>query len=475
MPTSRTQTPPHQTPDRPAPTPPPRTDPPRTAALGTGTRGSILNGTLVALFLANLLNFFDRAIPAVVAEPIKIEFGLSDLQLGLITAAFTVVYAIAGLPLGRLADRAHRPRIIAGGLLVWSGLTAATGMAGNYTLFLLARLGVGVGEASFTPAANSMIGDLYPAERRSRALGVFMLGLPIGLLLAYFTVGQITELFGSWRAPFFVAAVPGVLLAAVMLWLRDPQRGGSEESPDDGAGAIDRPIRRLLAIPTLRWLILAGLTFNFAAYAVNSFTVPLLMRQYDLKLTAAASIAGVIIGLTGLFGLLLGARYADRASASSPRARLLVGAAATALAAPFTALGLFQNGSSVLIFTALFSIGWLLAYIFYVTVYPAIHDVVVPRLRATATALFFAAMYLLGGFAGPVAVGALSDFFAERAAADAGRTDITEFAGAGLNSAMYLVPITLALTAVFIYCAARRVGADSAAMRAGLVGAEGRH
>ncbi|WP_448221733.1 spinster family MFS transporter [Gordonia iterans] len=433
----------------------------------TGT-SAVLSGGLIALFLANLLNFFDRAIPAVVAEPIKIEFGLSDLQLGLITSAFTIVYAIAGLPLGRLADRADRPKIIGLGLLVWSGLTAATGAAGNYLLFLLARLGVGVGEASFTPAANSMIGDLYPAHQRSRALGIFMLGLPAGLMLAYFTVGQITETFGSWRAPFFLAAVPGVLLALVMFRMRDPQRGAAEEVPARDTAPVTRPIRRLLSIPTLRWLILAGLTFNFAAYAVNSFTVPLLMRQYELKLTTAAVVAGVIIGLTGLAGLLLGARYADRASASSPKARLLIGAGATALAAPLTALALNQNGASVAVFTALFSLGWLLAYAFYVSVYPAILDVVVPRLRATATALFFAAMYLLGGFAGPVAVGALSDWFAGRAAARTGAAEAAAFAGDGLNSAMYLVPLTLLLTAVFVYCAARRVGDDAARMRSEL-------
>ncbi|QNG18188.1 MFS transporter [Rhodococcus triatomae] len=440
---------------------------PTTPASGTG-RTTILGGALIALFLANLLNFFDRAIPAVVAEPIKIEFGLSDLQLGLITSAFTVVYAIAGLPLGRLADRAHRPKIIGAGLLVWSGLTAATGAAGNYLLFILARLGVGVGEASFTPAANSMIGDLYPADRRSRALGIFMLGLPMGLMLAYFTVGKIAESFDSWRAPFFVAAVPGVLLALVMFRMRDPERGGAEEVSATASEPVTQPIRKLLTIPTLRWLILAGLTFNFAAYAVNSFTVPLLMRQYELKLTSAAVVTGVIVGLTGLLGLLIGARYADRASATSPRARLMIGVVTSAVAAPLTALALMQNGGSVFLFTLLFALGWLLAYGFYISVYPAIHDIVVPRLRATATALFFAAMYLLGGFAGPVVVGGISDWFAERAAADAGVQEVTAFAGEGLNSALYLVPLTLALTAVFIYLATRTVGADSARMRASL-------
>ncbi|MGW6376480.1 spinster family MFS transporter [Rhodococcus sp. NPDC055112] len=429
----------------------------------------VVSGALIALFLANLVNFFDRAIPSVVAEPIKAEFSLSDLQLGLIMSAFTLVYAVAGLPLGRLADRGDRPKIIGAGLLLWSGLTAATGAAGNYMLFVLARLGVGVGEASFTPAANSMIGDMYPAERRSRALGVFMLGLPVGLMLAYFTVGKITEAFGSWRAPFFVAAVPGVLLALVMFRMRDPERGGSEHTaaPADDT-AITRPIRGLLSIPTLRWLILAGLTFNFAAYAVNSFVVPLLMRQYELKLTPAAAVTGIIVGLTGLIGLLAGARLADRASTKSPSARLTIGVVSCAAAAPLTALALMQDGGSVVAFTALFAAGWLLAYGFYISVYPAIHDVVVPRLRATATALFFAAMYLLGGFSGPVVVGAISDWFAQRALDEAGTGTLKQFAGDGLNSAMYLVPLMLVLTAVFIYLATRTIASDSTRMRRSL-------
>ena len=146
---------------------------------------------LFLLFAVNLLNFFDRTIPAVVFEPIRLEFGLTDLQLGFLSAAFTLVYAFAGIPLGRLSDTRARPKILAAGLTVWSALTAATGAAWNYTSLLLVRIGVGVGEASCAPAATSLIGDLYPAEKRARAMGIFMLGLPLGLVLAFFTVGEI--------------------------------------------------------------------------------------------------------------------------------------------------------------------------------------------------------------------------------------------------------------------------------------------
>ncbi|HCN46304.1 MAG TPA: MFS transporter, partial [Pseudomonas sp.] len=182
---------------------------------------------LFLLFLANLFNFFDRTIPAIVIEPIRLEWHLSDMQIGLIGTAFTLVYAIAGLPLGRLADTGSRSKVMGWGLTVWSGLTAVNGMVGSFWSFLLVRMGVGIGEASYAPAANSLIGDLFPAERRARAMGIFMLGLPLGLLLAFFTIGAMVQYFGSWRAPFFIAAVPGLLLAIFMFFIREPARGAA--------------------------------------------------------------------------------------------------------------------------------------------------------------------------------------------------------------------------------------------------------
>lgn len=156
---------------------------------------------LALLFAANLLNFFDRTLPAVVLEPIRREWNLSDFQLGLISTVFVLVYAVAGLPLGRWADRGSRRLLLALGLAVWSLFTGASGLATSFAAFLWLRIAVGIGEASYAPAANSLIGDLFPPEKRARAIGVFMLGLPVGLLLVYFSVGPIVAAFGSWRAP----------------------------------------------------------------------------------------------------------------------------------------------------------------------------------------------------------------------------------------------------------------------------------
>lgn len=210
---------------------------------------------LFLLFLANLFNFFDRTIPAIVIEPLRLAWDLSDFQLGLGGTAFTVVYAIAGIQLGRMADRGSRRKIMGWGLAAWSGLTAATGAAWGFWSFLLIRMGVGIGEASYAPAASSLIGDLFPAHKRARAMGIFMLGLPLGLMLAFFTVGLMVEAFDSWRAPFFIAAVPGLILALFIFNIKEPERGASE-SVKVGTALEAKPMRKIFAVRTFWWLVL---------------------------------------------------------------------------------------------------------------------------------------------------------------------------------------------------------------------------
>jgi MFS family permease len=416
---------------------------------------------LTLLFLANLLNFFDRVMPAIVIEDVRIEFGLSDTEIGLIASAVTAVYAIAALPLGRLADRRSRKKIMGYGVAAWSLLTAATGAAVNLTALVLIRLGVGIGEASYAPAANSLIADLYPGERRSRATAVFMLGLPLGLLFAYFSVGAIVEATGSWRVPFVLAAIPGLLLAALLLRIREPARGAAED-----VKVLEQPVgglvRRVASVPTMWWLIVAFLGYNFAASTVNAFTVPLLQRYFGLSLTSASVITGIVIGLTGLLGLTVGGRLADRASRRSRRDRVVLGAACLAAAVPLSYFALSVDKESVGTFAAAFALGWLPGYVFYTCCYPAVSDVVEPGLRATAVALLFALGYLFGGAAGPLLVGALSDSFARDAMIAAGAPGLTtEFRGIGLNDAMVLaVPISLAVAAAAMLVASRTITRD---------------
>ena len=166
--------------------------------------------TLFVLFLINFLNFFDRNLPAITAEPLRREFGLNDTMLGLLATAFVLVYALAGLPLGRLSDRVQRSRVLAGGVFVWSLFTAAAGMAWNVATLLVSRIGVGIGEASCAPAANAIIGDLYESKKRARAIGLFMLGLPVGSLACFALGGYFTQVYGC-RAMYLLAAVPGAI------------------------------------------------------------------------------------------------------------------------------------------------------------------------------------------------------------------------------------------------------------------------
>lgn len=427
---------------------------------------------LFLLFLANLFNFFDRTIPAIIIEPIRMEWHLSDFQIGMIGTAFTIVYAIAGLPLGRMADTGSRRKLMGWGLAAWSGLTAVNGLVGSFWGFLLVRMGVGIGEASYAPAANSLIGDLFPAHRRARAMGIFMLGLPLGLLLAFFTIGAMVQAFDSWRAPFFIAAVPGLLLAVFMFFIKEPKRGAAE-AVQVSQEPVDRPIHRVLAIPTFLWLVLAGLTFNFATYACNSFLVPMLQRYFLMPLQEAAVATGVIVGVTGLIGLTLGGWVADKIHQRVANGRLLFAAGSLIISTLATAWALHAGRIEIGVFVAVFSLGWLFAYNFYTCVYTAIQDVVEPRLRATAMALFFAGLYLLGGGMGPIVVGALSDHFAHTAMLSAGAEQMTEvFKAVGLHDAMYLIPVALFLTMLFLFQASRCFVRDAQRMKEGLVAVE---
>ncbi|WP_339510581.1 spinster family MFS transporter [Pseudomonas sp. RL_15y_Pfl2_60] len=420
---------------------------------------------LFLLFLANMFNFFDRTIPAIIIEPLRKEWSLSDLQLGLVGTAFTIVYAIAGVPLGRMADTGARRKIMGWGLAAWSGLTAVNGMAWNFWSFLLIRMGIGIGEASYAPAANSLIGDLFPAHKRARAMGIFMLGLPIGLLLAFFTIGSMVRIFDSWRAPFFIAAVPGLLLAVMMFLIKEPTRGAAERVAV-ATTKVEKPLRKVLAIRTFWWLVLAGLAFNFATYACNSFMVPMLQRYFLLPLEQAAVATGVIVGLTGLVGLTLGGWVADKIHQRSETGRLLFAALSMLIAALATGYALFSGRIEVAVFVGVFSLGWLFSYNFYTCVYTAIQDVVEPRLRATAMALFFAGLYLLGGGLGPLAVGLLSDHFAQAAMLAAGASEMNEaFKAVGLHDAMYLIPVALFLTMLALVQASLCFAADAQRMQ----------
>jgi predicted MFS family arabinose efflux permease len=417
---------------------------------------------LFVLFVINLLNFFDRQLPGALGEPIRKEFHLSDTALGLLGTVATLMYAIVGLPLGRLADRWYRTRLIGIGTAVWSLLTAASGLALNYAQLFVSRLGVGVGEASCAPAGQSLIGDLFPPHQRARAMGIFMLGLPAGLCLAYFSAGAIGAAFG-WRAAFLFACVPGLLFAWLALRLPEPMRGAMDAARPAAFtdAAVKSPYATVLKLPTMWWIILSGIFHNFNMYAINAFQTPFLQRFHEMSLREASNVSAVSLGAVGAVGLLAGGWLADRLSAKRRDGRLLLSACSMAIAAPSIFLALSQPKGSIAAFMALMAVGTMTMFVYYATVYAAIQDVIEPRLRGTAVAIYFCAMYVLGASLGPLATGMLSDHFARRAMAAAGATGMTEgFKAIGLHSAMYAIPVLAVLASLVLFAASRTVEAD---------------
>ncbi|WP_442579352.1 spinster family MFS transporter [Mesorhizobium sp. ASY16-5R] len=422
---------------------------------GNERRATNAGLVLAILFLGNLLNFFDRAVPAVLVEPIRAEWNLDDLHIGLIIAAFTGVFAIAGIPLGLLADSMERRKVMGWGLTFWSAFMGLGAVSWSFGAFLFTRMCVGIGEASYLPAANSMIGDLFPANRRSRATGLFMLGLPLGLLLAFFTIGHIVETFGSWRAAFALAAVAGFAIAGLMFLIPEPERSAAK-TPNEISRSASSSVLGILNITTMRWIIVAGITSNISFYATNGFLVALMQRYFGLDLKTAAISAGIVVGVTGLFGLTFGGWAADYLNQRINAGRLVMGAICFALATPLTLFALLLPADHASLFVALFGFGWLFQYAHYVSLYPAIQEIVEPKLRSTAMGVFLAALSIPGGVFGPILIGFLSDHLSILAMQQAGVSEMTDhFRALGLHDAMFLIPATLAITGVAILMAAR--------------------
>jgi predicted MFS family arabinose efflux permease len=337
--------------------------------------------TLLVLLGINAMNFFDRQVPGAVTEPMRKELDLSDFQLGWLTPAFLILYATVGVPLGRWSDIGRRTRILAAGVMVWSALTAVSGLAWNFASLFLMRLGVGIGEATCAPTANSLVGDLFPPERRARAISVFMLGLPIGLGLGFIVSGTIAQHWG-WRSAFYLAALPGLVLGLLSLWIPEPARGTVEAHAVGGERRQGSPVLLVLRIPTMWWIILSGALHNFNMYAIGSFLSPYLSRYHGVSLQAASWISGVVYGCFGGLGIFLGGWACDWIVRRRIRGRLEITTLALACGIPCIYLALLQPAREVWQFAAWMLPGCMMLYVYYSGVYAAIQDIVEPALRA---------------------------------------------------------------------------------------------
>lgn len=413
---------------------------------------------LAVLVAVNVLNFYDRHVAAAVVEPVRKEFLLSDTQLGWLNTAFTVLYGIVGLPLGRLADRVSRKKLLAAGIAVWALLTACTRWVHSYPFLVFTRLGVGVGEATAAPTATSWIGDLYPPKRRARPLALFMLGVPVGGALSYFFSGAIAQRLG-WRAAMVVAAAPALLLIPLLLLLKEPERGASENRAPHGARAGS--ISEVLRIPTFWWIALSGALVNFNLYGIALFFPALFGRIHHMNVAQSGTTMGIIYAVGGVVGGWIAGWLGDRVVHGSGSGRMKIAAIAAVLAGPFSYFGISQGYGALSLALPLLTIAYGLLNMYYGLVYASIQDIVAPALRGTSMAIYFLVMYLGGASWGTVIIGKMSDRFALHAAHLAGLDKINEAAKAiGVQQALLVVPVLSLLLALVLWVGSRTIEKD---------------
>lgn len=375
---------------------------------GFASRQSVL--TLMLLTLVYICVALDRGIISVLLDPIKHEFSLNDSQLGLLPLAFSLFFVAVGVPLGMLADRYSRRTIIATSLLAFSVATALCGAAQNFFQLLLARIGVGAGEAGSGPAAMSIISDLFPESQRASALAFYYLATPLGIIITFVLGGYLVGIYG-WRLTFVAAGVPGVILAALLFFLREPARGvvskgSAEESPLPALGQL---IGQMWRRPALRHLTI-GITLNaMVSAAILIWCAPFLLRSHNLPVAQAGLVVGVFYGGVSILGVLSGGLISDRLAKLGViwRTRVLGGAAL--LSAPaLLGLMIWPTTSGMI---ACFMLWAVISSIWYGPAYGLTQSLVPVRRRATLASLLYLLTNLIGVGFGPQLVGIFSDLF----------------------------------------------------------------
>ncbi|QKG71550.1 spinster family MFS transporter [Erythrobacter mangrovi] len=382
-----------------------------TAAPADGSQAAV-RATLWILLIVYIFNFIDRQIVNILAEPIAQDLGLSDTQIGLMTGlAFALFYTVLGLPIARFSDRpgTNRPFLIAGALAIWSAMTALCGLAQNFVQLLLARIGVGVGEAGCTPPAHSLIADMVPAEKRSSALAFYALGIPIGTVLGMFIGGTLADWVG-WRKAFLVVGLPGVALALVVVWLlKDPRRTGmiAARNVQTETMPFMDAIKAVMGSRAFVLLLAAGSAAAFLSYGKTTWTTIFFQRTHGMSPGEVGFWFGVVNGVAGIFGTWFGGYLADRFGAANRRHMMTAPAIGMAIAVPIAIFA--YQAQSWPVGLALLFLPTLLNSLYYGPTYSAAQGLVPIRTRAIAAAVLLFFQNLIGLGLGPLFFGMLSD------------------------------------------------------------------
>jgi MFS family permease len=356
---------------------------------------------LAILTLINLFNYIDRWVVAAVVEPVKRDLGLSDTQMGFILSAFIVVYAGVSPIFGKLGDRKPRPPLIALGVAIWSVATGLAGFARGFWTLFAARSTVGVGEAAYGTIAPAILSDEFPIEKRGRVMAVFFAAIPIGSALGYVIGGWSTQHFG-WRAAFWIAGFPGLVLALLTLGVKDPPRG----QHDVQAKAPPAPGHLLRNRPYVL-AVLGYAAYTFALGGLGSWMPAFLVRVRGMSPVQATVTFGLIVMCTGFVGTFFGGWLGDKLLSRTRQSYLWVSGIATLLAAPLTFVALASPVPAVYLTTIV--LAEVLIFMSTGPVNSAILNAVSPMERATALGLSVLTMHVLGDIPSPALIGFLSD------------------------------------------------------------------
>jgi MFS family permease len=377
-----------------------------------GASRSYRNYVLFILTLVYAFNFIDRQIIGILSPFIKADLGLDDAQLGWLKGIyFALLYTVMGIPIAWLADRYSRVNIIAISLTLWSGFTAASGLAANYMQLAIARIGVGIGEAGGSPPSHSIISDLFPKEKRAGALAIYSLGIPFGVMLAFFASAFFLQ-GGSadWRTVMYSVGIPGILLAVLLkLTVKEPKRTATlvVEEAQVAKPSVKSSLKTLLKIPTW-WGMALGISFgSFGNYAISTWIIDYYVRAFaGLDITQLLIVFGIINGTAYALGVWLGGYIADRWGKTNKKAYALLPAIALIIGVPafYVSLQVQDLWLSVgLMALLLFTSGSYLGPSF------AMAQTLAPlNVRAMSTALFFFVLNIIALGGGPTLTGIIS-------------------------------------------------------------------
>jgi MFS family permease len=365
-------------------------------------------GVLVVVYV---FNFIDRQILAILAQSIKTDLGLSDTEIGALSGvAFGIFYATLGIPIARLADKYSRVNIITISLGIWSLMTALSGLAGNFWHLLAARIGVGIGEAGGSPPSHSLLADYFPVNERASALGVYALGIPVGILFGNLAGGWIEEFFG-WRYAFFLVGVPGIILAiAVKMTIKEPPRGYSEGRVSTAKQVpFMEVLRTMWAFKSFRQISLGAATQAFVGYGAIAWMPSFLIRAHGMSTGEVGTALGLIIGIAGGIGTLSGGFLADKMGHRNMGWYMWIPAIGFLIAVPFS-IAVFTI-DNLYVILALYTVPALMSNLYTGPTFGMTQSLAPLAMRAAASALLLFIINIIGLVLGPTTVGILSDLF----------------------------------------------------------------